>query len=337
MLPWVRPILLRLPQLPAAMPHALLLAGQAGLGKRTTALYLAHAILCETARPSLEACGSCIACKLIDAGTHPDLRSVEIGQDDAEESAISPDDTPTHPKKPSRLIAVDRIRALNEFVASTAYRGQSKVILISPAEAMHPSASNALLKMLEEPSRGTHFLLVSHQADRLLPTIRSRCFRVDFPVPPAAESMQWLGEQGGERGPLLALAQSSYAPLAARECGDDAGFWEQRKALLDLFAEPDFDPLAAAQRAEGLDAPVIARLLLQWAYDLLALISGTDLRYHLDYRNALGHLARKLEPHLIIAWHDAVLQYARASEHPLNKRLALESLFSGYPAYKARS
>lgn len=336
MFPWVLPILGRLPRSPAAMPHALLLAGQAGLGKRTTALYLAHAILCETARPSLEACGSCIACKLIAAGTHPDLRFVEIGQDDADEPASSPDDASTHPRKPSRQISVDRIRALNDFVASTAYRGQAKVILISPAEAMHPGASNALLKMLEEPSRGTHFLLVSHQADRLLPTIRSRCFRVEFPVPPAAVSMQWLAEQGSSRG-SLALSQSSYAPLAARECSDDAEFWEQRKALLDLFAEPDFDPLAAAQRAEGLDAPVIARLLQQWAYDLLAMISGTDLRYHLDYRNALSHLAGKLQPDLIIAWHDAVLQYARASGHPLNKRLALESLFSGYPGYKARS
>lgn len=335
MFPWVRPILERLPRSPSAMPHAMLLAGQAGLGKRTTALYLAHAILCETVRPNLDACGQCVACKLIDAGTHPDLRFVEIGQEDAEDAAVTQDDVQPAQKKPSRQISVDRIRILNEFVANTAYRGHAKVILISPAEAMHPSASNALLKMLEEPSPGTHFLLVSHLADRLLPTIRSRCFQVGFSVPSAAESMCWLGEQGLGRAPL-ALAQSSYAPLAARERDSDATFWEQRKALLDLFAEPDFDPLAAAERAEGLDGPVVARLMLQWAYDLLALISGTELRYHLDYRNALGRLAGKLHPGRVIGWHDAVLQYARASHHPLNKRLALEDLFSGYPAYRAK-
>lgn len=335
MFPWVRPILERLPRPPSAMPHALLLAGQAGLGKRTTALYLAHAILCETVRPNLEACGQCVACKLIDAGTHPDLRFVEIGQEDAEETADAQENTPAAQKKPSRQISVDRIRSLNDFVANTAYRGRAKVILISPAEAMHPSASNALLKILEEPPQGTHFLLVSHLADRLLPTIRSRCFQVGFSVPPAAQSMRWLEEQGLAQAPL-ALAQSSYAPLAARERDSDPAYWEQRKVLLDLFAEPGFDPLAAAERAEGLDGPVVARLLLQWTYDLLALISGTELRYHLDYQNALTRLARKLQPDLVIGWHDAVLQYARSSHHPLNKRLALESLFSGYPAYLAK-
>lgn len=335
MFPWVRPILERLPRSPAEMPHAMLLAGQAGLGKRTTALYLAHAILCESAqRPDLDACGQCVACKLIEAGTYPDLRLVEVGQDEAEESAGAQDEVSSAQKKPSRQISVDRIRALNDFVANTAYRGQAKVILISPAEAMHPSASNALLKILEEPPQGTHFLLVSHLADRLLPTIRSRCFLISFSVPPAAEAMRWLGEQELSRA-SLALAQSSYAPLAARERVGDTVFWEQRRALLDVLAEPDFDPLDAAERAEALDGPVVARLLLQWAYDLLALISGTELRYHLDYRNALSRLAGKLPPDQVIGWNDAVLQYARSSHHPLNKRLAMESLFSGYPAYNA--
>lgn len=334
MFPWVLPVLERLPRSPSAMPHAMLLAGQAGLGKRTAALYLAHAILCENARPELEACGQCVACKLIEAGSHPDLRFVEIGQqEESEESAESQEETPSAPKKPSRQISVDRIRALNDFVANTAYRGHAKVILISPAEAMHPSASNALLKILEEPPRGTHFLLVSHLADRLLPTIRSRCFQVGFPVPPAAETTAWLGEQGLSRA-SLALALSSYAPLAARDCDRDTVFWEQRQMLLDALADPDFDPLEAAECAEGLDGPLVARLLLQWAYDLLSLISGNELRYHLDYHNALSRLARNLTPDLVIGWHDAVLQYAKSSQHPLNKRLAMENLLSGYPVYK---
>lgn len=333
MLPWVRPILERLPHSPSAMPHAMLLAGQAGLGKRTTALYLAHAILCESARPGFEACGQCAACKLIEAGTHPDFRFVEIGQqEESEESAGAQEETLSTQKKPSRQISVDRIRALNDFVANTAYRGRAKVILISPAEAMHPSASNALLKILEEPPQGTHFLLVSHLADRLLPTIRSRCFQIGFSVPPAAQAMGWLEGQGLSRA-SLALAQSSYAPLAARERDRDTVFWEQRQMLLDALAEPDFDPLRAAERAEALEGPMVARLLLQWAYDLLALISGNALRYHLDYQDALRRLAGKLPPDQVIGWHDAVLQYSRSSHHPLNKRLAMESLLSGYPAY----
>jgi DNA polymerase III subunit delta' len=334
--PWIEPVLERLPRAPRSMPHAVLLSGQVGLGKRSAALYLAQSILCETARVGVQACGHCVACNLFRAGTHPDMRFVEIGQEEDQEAAGPDEETTPGQKKPSRHISVDRIRQLNDFVVSTAFRGWAKVILIAPAEAMHPSASNALLKILEEPPQGTHFLLVTHRPDRLLPTLRSRCFQVGFPVPPAGVAMQWL-EQQGLKQPGLALAQGSYAPVAALELGKDAAFWAQRKLLLDALAEPRFEPLGAAESAETLEGPVVAGLLLQWAYDLMCLKSGTKLRYHLDYRKALMRLAESVEPPAIVAWYDAVLQYSRFSQHPLNKRLAIESLFSGYPACSAEN
>lgn len=318
------------------MPHALLLSGQAGLGKRSSALYLAQSILCETAREGIGACGQCVSCNLFRAGTHPDMRFVEIGQEDDEEVASLDEDAAATAKKPSRQIGVDRIRQLNDFVANTAYRGRAKVILIAPAEALHPSAANALLKILEEPPQGTHFLLVTHRPDRLRPTIRSRCFQARFPVPPASLAMQWL-EQQGLRHPQLALAQGSYAPVAALELGRDEPFWAQRKLLLDALAEPGFEPLGAAERAQSLEGPVVAALLLQWAYDLMSLKSGSAARYHLDYIQVLMRRAERAEAGDIVAWYDAALQYSRFSEHPLNKRLALESLLSRYPVRSVAS
>ncbi len=330
-LPWVKRALERLPAAISAMPHALLLSGLAGLGKRTTALFLAKALLCEAERAGRRACGNCPSCHLYAAGNHPDLRTVEVGQADAQATESSEEESATPAKKPSRQIPVNAIRALADFVAITAHRGRAKVIVIAPAEAMHPSAANALLKMLEEPPGSvTYFVLVSHRADRVLPTIRSRCFQVPFGLPAPDAALDWLKGQGIEH-PRLALAQGGYAPLAAMERAGDAEFWIQRKTLLDELASSRFDPLTAADRAESIDGPVIARLLSQWAYDLVALKSGGTVRYHPDYAAALESLARTLPAQAIMAWYDSVLQYGRAAQHPLNKRLAIESLLSGYP------
>ena len=329
--PWVKAALERLPATVPAMPHALMFGGQAGLGKRTTALFLAKALLCETEREVLGACGKCPSCHLYVAGNHPDLRIIEIGQEDVQASESLEEEPATPAKKPSRQIPVDAIRALADFVAVTAHRARAKVIVIAPAEAMHPSAANALLKMLEEPpGRATYFILVSHRPDRVLPTIRSRCFQVPFGVPPMDVALDWLEGQGIEH-PRLALAQWGYAPLAAKEKGADEEFWNQRKALLDELTRPEFDPLTAADRAEPIDGPVVGRLLSQWAYDLVSLKSGGTVRYHPDYAAALEPLARKLPAQLLLVWYDSVLQYQRAAQHPLNKRLAMESLLSGYP------
>jgi DNA polymerase-3 subunit delta' len=329
--PWVRPALERLPATVSAMPHALLLSGQAGLGKRTTALFLAKAVLCEAERAGSVACGTCPSCHLYDVGNHPDLRIIEVGKEDAQTTESSEDESAAPAKKPSRQIPVNAIRDLADFVTITAHRGRAKVIVIAPAEAMHPSAANALLKMLEEPpGNATYFVLVSHRPERVLPTIRSRCFQVPFGVPPTDVALDWLKGQGIEH-PRLALAQGSYAPLAAMERAGNVEFWDQRKALLDELARPDFDPLAAADRAEPIDGPVVARLLSQWAYDLVSLNSGGKVRYHPDYAAALEPLARKLPAPVLMVWYDSVLQYGRAAQHPLNKRLAMESLLSGYP------
>lgn len=330
--PWVKPALERLPAAVSAMPHAILLGGQAGLGKRTTALFLAQALLCEAERAGQGACGTCPSCHLYDAGNHPDLRIIEVGQEDAQATDSSEEESATPAKKPSRQIPVDAIRALADFVATTAHRGRAKVIVIAPAEAMHPSAANALLKMLEEPpGSATYFLLVSHRPDRVLPTIRSRCFHVPFTVPAPDAALDWLKGQGIGEDPRLALAQGGYTPLAALERAGDVEFWSQRKALLDELALPGFDPLAAADRAEPIDGPVVARLLSQWAYDLVSLKSGGTVRYHPDYAAALEPLARKLTAQVLMVWYDSVLKYGRAAQHPLNKRLAMESLLSGYP------
>jgi DNA polymerase-3 subunit delta' len=329
--PWIPRILERLPQLAGALPRALLLAGQAGMGKRSTALFLVQAILCETGRNELAACGACVSCRLFQAGNHPDLRMLEVASEEVTRAAASTDEEEAGTqKKATRQISVEAVRALNDFITITSHRAGAKAVFIAPAEAMHPSAANALLKMLEEPPADTFFLLVSHQPERLLATIRSRCVRLAFTLPEQTDVRNWLKGQGLENQ-QLALAQGSYAPLAALERARDATFWEQRKILLDALASSVFDPVHAADLAENIVGARIATLLAQWSYDAVALISGGNVRYHFDYAASLQEIAQTVDFAALIDWYDSVIEFGRVAQHPLNKRLAMESLFSGYP------
>ncbi|HKB82357.1 MAG TPA: DNA polymerase III subunit delta' [Burkholderiales bacterium] len=312
------------------MPRALLLAGRRGLGKRSTALFLAQGLLCETDREGLKACGTCVSCRLCQAGNHPDLRILEAGPEEDDPASSAADDEGGSSKKATRPISVERVRVLWEFVTITAHRGGAKIVCILPAEAMHPGAANAILKILEEPPGDTYFLLVTHQPERLLPTIRSRCFHLAFAPPDSGTTLAWLKGQGIEHGEL-ALAQSSYAPLAAMERASDATFWSQRKALLDKLSAAEFDFLQAADCAEDIDGALVSTLLSQWAYDVAALKSGGKVHYHLDYATTLQRVARVIPTDALMNWYDEVIRFGRVAQHPLNKRLAMENLLSGYP------
>src|SRR5215210_5331062 len=137
------------------LPAALLLAGPTGVGKALFAEALAQAALCAARTTSNEACGICHACRLFLAGAHPDVRVLEASAPEeggAGETAAAPS---------ARIIGVERIRELREFIEMSSHLGSRKVVLINPAERLHVSAANALLKTLEEPSQGTVFALVS--------------------------------------------------------------------------------------------------------------------------------------------------------------------------------
>src|SRR6266568_3878581 len=180
-------------------PHALLIIGRKGIGKRMLALEFARTLLCEDPDASGGACGMCLGCTYVAQGTHPDLRVIEPYVFDDEGNAT-----------PVDSIAIDRIRELTEFTHLSAHRSRAKVAVIVPAEAMNASAANALLKTLEEPPEQTFLLLVSHQPERLPPTIVSRCGRLAVPEPGSDAGSAWLREQGVERAELL-LAQAGGA------------------------------------------------------------------------------------------------------------------------------
>jgi DNA polymerase III subunit delta' len=145
--------------------HAYLFIGPAGVGRRTLAMAFAQMLNCE--RPDGDACGHCASCRKIASGNHPDIRVLDIAHGRYIEA-------PSKEYK-GKEIPVDQIRALRADAAYPPYEGKRKVYIIADAERMSPSASNSLLKTLEEPPSRVTFLLVAESSVALLPTITSRC------------------------------------------------------------------------------------------------------------------------------------------------------------------
>jgi len=151
--------------------HAWLLAGPKGVGKASFAREAATRILAEAAGPAVDLPGletppDHPMAKLLSAGSHPDFRWVERLERPAGGLA--------------RNISVDQIRSLQDLLSVTPSMSPWRAIVIDSVDDLEASAANALLKMLEEPPANTIFFLVSHAPGRLLPTIRSRCRRLDF-------------------------------------------------------------------------------------------------------------------------------------------------------------
>jgi len=314
-------------------PHALLITGRRGLGKRLLALHFARALLCEAPLDSGDACGACLSCGYVGQGTHPDLQILEpVTYDD--------EGNPT----PVDAINVDRVRELIAFSQLSPHRQRAKVGLIAPADAMNAAAANALLKTLEEPPAGTFLLLVSHQPARLPPTIVSRCRRLPAPEPDRSAAVAWLAQHGvGKTDPGLMLAQAGGAPMYALALAD-ADVQRERDHLLGQLAQPErLSPLAFGARLDS--APKDERKtqlanavywLLAWTADLASVAAGGVPSFNPDHRDALTRLAGRVALVPLFRYYRTLLRQRALLLHPLQPRWVAEALLIEYRKLFAR-
>ncbi len=203
-----------------AMPHALLLAGPAGLGKRAFLERLQRGLLCEQPING-DACGQCRACNLLDAGTHPDRIDVRFELNTS--------------GKLRKEIIVNQIRDLSAHLAMASQLGGWQVASIDPADSLNAAAANALLKTLEEPTAASVLVLVADAPWRLTATIRSRCQRIDFRLPPQEQALAWL-QQAGVADAAAVLEAAAGNPGLARSWAEQGMLDERRQVQSDLAA-----------------------------------------------------------------------------------------------------
>jgi len=303
--------------------HALLVQGSVGAGVFELALRVARTWLCETAGADAP-CGRCAACHLLSTNSHPDLLALlpeltqvelgwSVGGNDAPEAG---DGEGRSKRKPGKEIRIEPARDAIAWTQRSSSRGRGKVLLLFPADAMNLVTSNALLKTLEEPPAGVRLLLVTEDADRLLPTLRSRCQRVLFAGPTPAEALAWLEGEGVADAPVL-LAAAGGQPLAARRLaaeGFDAAAWT---ALPRRVADGRWEPPA------GASVPRLREVLQKLCHDAMAVAAGGPPRYF---------PAASLPPAAawprLADWSQSLARLARHDDHPFNAPLIADSLLA---------
>ncbi len=312
------------------MPHALLLHGRTGTGKVGFAQALAQALLCDTPSAEGVACNTCPSCGWFVQGNHPDFRLLDPedaveGETDAGAGENSESESIKGAKsKKKNLITVHQVRALGDFLGLSTHRQGYRIVLLHPAESLNPASANALLKMLEEPPPSTLFLLVSHQPQRLLPTIRSRCVKMAMPPPDRKTAENWLANQGVQDFSRQ-LAYSGGSPLTVM--ASDKELDARRQALFELLGQGrKMDPLVAAAvcAKEGMTEVVVA--MQKWAYDLLALKLRGQVRYHQHLAVSMQDLAESVNLNSLLSFQRLLDEARRLAQHPLNAELQLEKL-----------
>ena len=227
------------------IPHCLIVEGAPGTGKSKAARTLARALLCrgETVDGP---CGTCAACRKVDAASHPDLHLLLVPED-------------------KRDIPVESVRALIADLARLPVEGGARVVVVDPADGLNEQGQNALLKTLEEPGRDTFLLLATGRPDALLETVRSRAAR-----------MRTLPLSDREVGDALAAEGRTADPAVLEAARGSIGRarWlasEEVRALGSEVARFLADPAASVRRGReflqlaGSDtpAPEAARAVLR--------------------------------------------------------------------------
>lgn len=318
------------------IPQALLFAGREGIGKKQFATRLAAAFVCETAN----GCGTCRSCK----------RALETDVPKADDKDAflrvvfsgHPDVGSVLPYK--RNVLIDAIRALDKEAHFRPYESAKRIFIIDDAHKMNASASNALLKTLEEPPETSWIFLITSQPERLLSTITSRCQTIRFSGVAAAEIEEFLnirGAFGGEK-----------AALVSRVCGGNIGtalsldldvFLEMRSTMLDVLDAALLKPSRAkmlqigemmndAAHKDSYEAAMDVLEMLIRDMWLLANGAGRESLTNFDIVDRLDALSAAASARRFAEWLAEIELLTQRLSVNVNRKVATDSLFMNMAA-----
>ncbi|MGI9284074.1 MAG: DNA polymerase III subunit delta' [Pseudomonadales bacterium] len=291
--------------------HALLIAGVPGIGKLQFALAARNYLLCE--QPSQFACGECRSCTLLSAQTHADFVTLQ-------------------PEEPGKVIRVDQVRELSQFVAQTAQRSGRKVVLLTPADALNINAANALLKSLEEPTPDTYFLLLCAVPRRLPATIRSRCQTLTLATPAPDIALAWLTEQLDDGAAARRRLQLMRGRPCAALVADDEHMQIQQAVCsgVQAVAQSRAAMPAVVEQWSKLPLQLLLERLANYLADStrFALAAQTGAEIDSDERQAYARISQQVPVERLFAVYAAAQDVLKRLHHGgnPNKQLALEAL-----------
>ncbi|NRA62027.1 MAG: AAA family ATPase [Psychrobium sp.] len=196
--------------------HAILLCGASGMGKSQLVDRLVELIHCQSPVQN-KACGQCQQCLLHQSSTHPDIYRVQRIDNKAQ-------------------ISIEQIRTISKKILNSGLVSKRRIVVIDELHLLTVSASNALLKVLEEPPKHVYFLLSSSQHSQLAATIISRCYQCRIKVPSANNLAAWLAKKSGQQVSPRQMAMFEYAPLQILHALEQDSF-VNTDLICDLFID----------------------------------------------------------------------------------------------------
>jgi DNA polymerase-3 subunit delta' len=282
----------------ARIPHAVLLTGPVGVGKRAAARWIAARLLgVDTA--------SALPVYPVERLEHADLHWIA-------------------PLEDKQTISIDQIRQLVHEFALTSYEGTGKVAVIEPANAMTHNAANSLLKTLEEPSGSALLILIADRAGRLPATIFSRCQRIDIAPPAEAGSLAWLNQAQPGTDWAEALRLAGNAPLAAIEALEQLDTHASMRREFADVASGKRSPILVAGKWAGLDPGFVLDWLARQTHSvILAQSGGTQTTVNTGISESV---LNRMDRRNLFCYLDKINRLRGQPKGSFNLQLALESL-----------
>jgi DNA polymerase-3 subunit delta' len=293
------------------LAHALLFTGIDGVGRQTTAKALAMALNCLNSAEG-SACARCSSCRKTVNENHPDVIIV---------------------KPTGALIKIDQVRSLRRHLRFAPLEGKRRVIIINDGQTMKAEASNALLKLLEEPPNDTHIILTAPEITDLLPTIVSRCQHIPFrPIPPTEIADALVARKGLDRDAANTLSLLAAGSLGRALAADAEQWMTWRQNLLrrlHTLSDPRKPLTALLDFAQGLahdknrleDA---LDIIMMWFRDALIGKFLPEKILNKDFSKEIRALSEEISADELLQKMAATGEAQRAISRNVNSRLALD-------------
>lgn len=302
--------------------HAYLLHGPAEVGKLTLALAFAQALLCQRRQPGeADACGECAACRKVAHGNHPDLAIIE-------------------PEKDRRWLKIEALHEAMRLATLAPAESAHRILIIPEADRIQERTANAFLKTLEEPPEGVVIILITTDAENVLPTILSRCQVIPLRLAPAAEIEAALRERWGvapdaaARLAALANGRMGWAVRAHERPDEQAARERLVERIVELVgAAPDERMrIAVSLGADNAACRVALEQWIAWWRDVTLAANGArGLLSAGKARQAAERVGAALTPTQARDFLDALVAALASMDINANPRLTLENLALALP------
>lgn len=323
------------------IPHSLLFTGKDGIGKKHFALEVAKSFVCQSPN-DFQACDECKACLRADKFHIPNVTpttKVDKSLKAKFEKVFFSEHSDIAQVVPLKTnIFVNAIRHLEESAHFRPYEGRARVFIIDDADKMNDSATNALLKTLEEPIETTYLFLITSRPSALLPTILSRCQTIRFAPIEAAEIEKYLlksDEFSSDDAKLLAKLSRGSIVAAVHINLED--YYRQRFKMLDVLrslsnrrnftillrtTEELCDPKNKDDYENNLE------ILQTLIHDIWTLKNNAEAEIiNSDIAEKIQQLSENTNNQTLAEWMTEIETLLNSLKSNLNKKIATDALF----------